>query len=421
MFGSDGSPIIQYLVIFAVIFSVLAAIVFLVRRLTGGGGALQTRGARSRQPRLGIVDVYELDRSRQLILLRRDNVEHLLLVGGPNDVVVERNIQRGQRALAEPALRAEPAAEPLPDPLAEAGRLPEPPRAIAEPARAIGETAARRPPATFEMPVVVPSPVPGSLTPPPVRRPLDAGLIGGDEPGRDIPLPGPTPSPPPTLREPFVRPRTLRTTPPSLDRQPEPARPVETARPSDAGLVLPPLTPPPGEPRPVDPSILSDMARQLQAAIARPSSAAAPPPAAPSPAAAPVAPPARNDALARNDAKVEVKPEPKPEPRREIDPIAAGMAALETAPVDPVAAAMAAPVPAEPRDPEPVARSPEPPAPALPPARPARAPEKARPASPRTEPAAPKAEPKSPGNPFSVEEIEAEFARLLGRPLDKRG
>jgi hypothetical protein len=40
---------------------------------------------------------------------------------------------------------------------------------------------------------------------------------------------------------------------------------------------------------------------------------------------------------------------------------------------------------------------------------------------PRTEPAAARAEPKSPGNPFSVEEIEAEFARLLGRPLDKRG
>jgi len=101
VFGSDGSPIIQYLVIFAVIFSALAAIVFVVRRLTGGSSALQTRGARARQPRLGIIDVYELDRSRQLILLRRDNVEHLLLVGGPNDVVVERNIQRGQRPLPE--------------------------------------------------------------------------------------------------------------------------------------------------------------------------------------------------------------------------------------------------------------------------------------------------------------------------------
>ncbi|MFD0935722.1 hypothetical protein ACFQ12_11095, partial [Methylobacterium trifolii] len=106
VFGSDGSPIIQYVSIFAVIFAVLTVIVLLVRRLTGRGLSMPGRsGQRGRQPRLGIVDIYELDRQRQLILLRRDNVEHLLLVGGPNDVVIERHIQRGQRAPAEPALR----------------------------------------------------------------------------------------------------------------------------------------------------------------------------------------------------------------------------------------------------------------------------------------------------------------------------
>ncbi|WP_331298879.1 hypothetical protein [Methylobacterium oryzae] len=35
-------------------------------------------------------------------------------------------------------------------------------------------------------------------------------------------------------------------------------------------------------------------------------------------------------------------------------------------------------------------------------------------------PSAPTPDAKGSGNPFSVEEIEAEFARLLGRPLDKR-
>ncbi|MBY0251777.1 MAG: flagellar biosynthetic protein FliO, partial [Methylobacterium organophilum] len=137
VFGSDGSPIVQYIVIFAVIFTALAAIVFTVRRLTGRSLALPGRsGSRGRQPRLGIVDVYELDRARQLILLRRDNVEHLLLVGGPNDVVVERNIQRGQRPLPEAAIRPElapePLDEPLPDPLVQGGRLPEPPRGLPE-------------------------------------------------------------------------------------------------------------------------------------------------------------------------------------------------------------------------------------------------------------------------------------------------
>lgn len=416
VFGSDGSPVIQYLVIFAIIFSALAAIVFVVRRLTRTGGALQGRGGRVRQPRLGIVDVYELDRARQLILLRRDNVEHLLLVGGPNDVVIERNIQRGQRPLPEATLRAEPAAEPLPDPLAEAGRLPEPPRAITEQTgRPIVDPSPRRTEPAFEMPIVVPPPVPGSSAPPPVRLPLDAALIDGDEPGRDIPVPPPSPAPTPapilptppaSVREALLRPRPPRGAAPALDRQPETEPPAEPIRLPDASFAMPPLTappvtpppltpppvapsltPPPADPRPVDPAILSDMAKQLQAAIARPSSAAAPPPATPvPPPPAPVVPP------------------PPPPAPPQVDPIAAAMAALVSPPRDPIASGMSEKSEPTPR-PEPL------------PARPSRAEKKA---APRTEPAAAKPEPKSAGNPFSVEEIEAEFARLLGRPLDKR-
>ncbi len=85
-------------------------------------------------------------------------------------------------------------------------------------------------------------------------------------------------------------------------------------------MVLPPLTPPPVEARPVDPVVLSDMARQLQAAISRPSSAAAPPPAPPTPApAAPVrsrpprrsrshSPPPRRSAADRPDRRRDGRP-----------------------------------------------------------------------------------------------------------------
>ncbi len=401
MFGSDGSPIVQYIVIFAVIFTVLAAIVFLVRRLTGGGTALQTRGARARQPRLGIVDVYELDRARQLILLRRDNVEHLLLVGGPNDVVVERNIQRGQRPLPESTLRPEPVAEPLPDPLAEAGRLPEPPRAIAEPA-------SRRAEPAFEMPVVVPAPVPGSAAAPPVRLPLDAGLIGGDEPGQDLPVPPPPP------REPFSRGRTQRPTVPAPERTREP-EPIAEPAPVEVP-VLPSLSPQPTETRSVDPKVLSDMARQLQAAIARPSSAVTPPPEA--------AEPPKAESLAAMMAAFDRRNEPAPVTARMPPPVV-------PAPLPPIPQ-QAAPIPVPPPQPvvppapAPVVPPPPPPLPRTPPAaeRPLPPPISPPPIPPRPEPAAPKPDPKAEkalANPFSVEEIEAEFARLLGRPLDKRG
>jgi len=42
--------------------------------------------------RLGISEYQELDQTRRLVLVRRDGVEHLLLIGGPNDMVVESTI-----------------------------------------------------------------------------------------------------------------------------------------------------------------------------------------------------------------------------------------------------------------------------------------------------------------------------------------
>lgn len=67
----------------------------LFRRLSGGRVKPPGNG-RQRQPRLGIVDAFDLDRQRQLVIVRRDNVEHLLMIGGPNDLVIEPQIIRGE-------------------------------------------------------------------------------------------------------------------------------------------------------------------------------------------------------------------------------------------------------------------------------------------------------------------------------------
>lgn len=55
---------------------------------------LRVPGGRTRQPRLGLVDAFSLDGQRQLVLVRRDNVEHLIMIGGPNDVLLESEINR---------------------------------------------------------------------------------------------------------------------------------------------------------------------------------------------------------------------------------------------------------------------------------------------------------------------------------------
>ena len=56
--------------------------------------------------RLGIVEYCEIDQSRRLVLLRRDDVEHLVLIGGHQDLVVESGIGESYDQEAAPARQA---------------------------------------------------------------------------------------------------------------------------------------------------------------------------------------------------------------------------------------------------------------------------------------------------------------------------
>ena len=49
-------------------------------------------GGRNRKARLAVMDATAIDTHRRLVLVRRDNVEHLILIGGHSDIVVERDI-----------------------------------------------------------------------------------------------------------------------------------------------------------------------------------------------------------------------------------------------------------------------------------------------------------------------------------------
>lgn len=66
----------------------------------------------SKLKRVGVVESASLDGRRRLVLVRRDNVEHLIMTGGPVDVVIETGIPmliRGANGLRDPLVRAEPA------------------------------------------------------------------------------------------------------------------------------------------------------------------------------------------------------------------------------------------------------------------------------------------------------------------------
>jgi flagellar biogenesis protein FliO len=62
---------------------------------------------RARQPRLAVIDAATVDGRRRLVIIRHDNVEHLLMIGGPTDIVVGPNIVRA--TAREPAHARPPA------------------------------------------------------------------------------------------------------------------------------------------------------------------------------------------------------------------------------------------------------------------------------------------------------------------------
>lgn len=63
---------------------------------------------RGRNRRLAVVDTLALDPKRQLLLVRRDNVEHLILTGGAQDLVVEAGIPVADSPAVQPARRPVP-------------------------------------------------------------------------------------------------------------------------------------------------------------------------------------------------------------------------------------------------------------------------------------------------------------------------
>lgn len=117
LFGLELPTAVTFAIAFVVVLLLIGVLAWAVRRF----GATRLEAARSRQPRLAVVDSAAVDGRRKLVIVRRDNVEHLLMIGGPTDVVVESSIVRGGAVAArEPAaVRAGadnlPRAMPLPD------------------------------------------------------------------------------------------------------------------------------------------------------------------------------------------------------------------------------------------------------------------------------------------------------------------
>ena len=280
----QGSPI-TFIVAFIVVLALIGVAAWLVRRFaTSRLGANTQRG---RMPRLAVIDAAAVDGRRRLVLVRRDNVEHLLMIGGPTDIVVEPNIVRaapGRDQLPQRPNAAEPPRlAPMPDAGGWADEAPRP-ELLDHPEPQMPEPPPRPARPSFADELRRPAPT--------LPEPLRAPPRGRYPPEPNAPLPQRDP-----LREPLP-PRAPRSEPPLMPRPPrqsEPPKmpPVRAERP-----VAPPPPPPVPQAPPVPPPApaaapssaeqnLAEMAQRLEAALRRPAGETAAPPVAPEPPAAP--------------------------------------------------------------------------------------------------------------------------------------
>jgi hypothetical protein len=85
--------------LFAIALIALAAWAFKAFVLGAGRGSAGF--LKGREKRLGLVETTSVDARRKLLLIRRDDVEHLVMTGGPVDMVIETGI-KGRRHLEPP-------------------------------------------------------------------------------------------------------------------------------------------------------------------------------------------------------------------------------------------------------------------------------------------------------------------------------
>src|SRR5215472_17182987 len=199
---------VTFIFAFVAVLALIVVAAWLVRRFANN--RLGSNTQRGRMPRLAVIDAAAVDGRRRLVLVRRDNVEHLLMIGGPTDIVVEPNIVRAQARTDQMPQRPPPGTDlvpriaPLPDAVARAEsedfhpqpQMPEPPPRPARP--------------SFAEELRRPSPVPSE------RRGDRA-----DRPERADPLTGFAPEPMGGRPEPRLEPRPEprgESTPPRMPR-----------------------------------------------------------------------------------------------------------------------------------------------------------------------------------------------------------
>lgn len=85
----DWSDYLRFIVALAFVIGLIGVLAWAVRR---SGFVVRPTVAGGGVRRLAVVEVRPLDAKHKLVLVSRDDTEHLILLGGTSDRVIEQNI-----------------------------------------------------------------------------------------------------------------------------------------------------------------------------------------------------------------------------------------------------------------------------------------------------------------------------------------
>ncbi len=104
LFGGSGNTYLTALFALGAVLVLIVLGVWLLKLVF----RVSSNGVRGRNKRLAVVDSLMVDQKRQLLIVRRDNVEHLILTGGNQDLVVESGIVPPEPPAAQTTRRPVP-------------------------------------------------------------------------------------------------------------------------------------------------------------------------------------------------------------------------------------------------------------------------------------------------------------------------
>lgn len=113
LFGGSGNTVVTAVLALAIVLVLIVLVSWLLKFISTASG----KATRGRNKRLAVLDTLNVDQKRQLLIVRRDDVEHLILIGGPQDLVVEAGFPAQEQVGTSTARRAitpTPARRPTP-------------------------------------------------------------------------------------------------------------------------------------------------------------------------------------------------------------------------------------------------------------------------------------------------------------------